>query len=58
MLTKQEFITSQKLGPFKFWRICNSALNISKSAIPPLFNGPEPVIYASDKVKLFAKNFS
>ena len=29
-----------------------------KSAIPPLFNGPEVLSSASDKAKLFAENFS
>ena len=29
-----------------------------KSAIPPVFNGPEVLSSASDKAKLFAKNFS
>ena len=29
-----------------------------KSVIPPLFNGPEVLSSASDKAKLFAKNFS
>ena len=29
-----------------------------KSAIPPLFNGPEVLCSASDKAKLFAENFS
>ena len=37
---------------------CNSVLNKSKSAIPPLFNGREVLSSASDKVKLFAENFS
>ena len=32
--------------------------NKSKSAIPPLFNGPEVLSAASDEAKLFAKNFS
>ena len=32
--------------------------NKGKSAIPPLFNGPEVLSSASDKAKLFAKNFS
>ena len=41
-----------------FWRIANSVLNKVKSAIPPLFNGPEVLSSASDKVKLFAENFS
>ena len=63
MLTKQKSqklvrITSQKLGSRDFWRIANSVLNIGKSAIPPLFNGPEVLSSASDKAKLFAENFS
>ena len=33
-------------------------LNKGKSAIPPLFNRPEVLSSASDKAKLFAKNFS
>ena len=41
-----------------FWRIANSVLNKGKSAIPPLFKGPEVLSSASDKAKLFAKNFS
>ena len=55
--TKQS-ITSQKLGSRDFWRIANSVLNKSKSAIPFLFNRPEVLSSASDKAKLFAKNFS
>ena len=51
----KESITSQKLGSWDFWRITNSVL---KCAIPPLFNGPEVLSSASDKPKLFAKNFS
>ena len=54
----KEFITSQKLGSWDFWRIANSVLNKDKSAIPPPFNGPEVLFSASDKAKLFAKNFS
>ena len=54
----KESITSQKLGPCDFWRIANSILNKCKSAIPPLFNGPEVLSSASDKAKLFAENFS
>ena len=54
----KESITSQKLGSRDFWRIANSVLNKSKSAIPPIFNGPEVLSSASDKAKLFAKNFS
>ena len=54
----KESITSQKLGSHDFWRIANSVLNKGKSAIPPLFNGPEVLSSASDKAKLFAENFS
>ena len=54
----KESITSQKLGSRDFWRIANSVLNKGKSAIPPLFNGPEVLSSASDKAKLSAKNFS
>ena len=43
------------LGTF---RIANSVLTKCKSAIPPLFNGLEVLSSASDKAKLFAKNFS
>ena len=39
-------------------QIANSVLNKGKSAIPPLFNRPEVLSSASDKAKLFAKNFS
>ena len=53
----KESITSQKLGSRNFWRIANSVLNKGKSAIPRLFNGPEVLSSASDKAKLFAKNF-
>ena len=51
-------ITSQKIGSHDFWRIANSVLIKDKSAIPPLFNGPEVLSSASDKAKLFAENFS
>ena len=54
----KESITSQKLGSRDFWRIANSVLNKGKSAIPPLFNGPEVLSSASDKAKLFAEKFS
>ena len=54
----RESITSQKLGSRDFWRIANSVLNKGKSAIPPLFSEPEVLSSASDKAKLFAKNFS
>ena len=54
----KESITSNKLGSRDFWRIANSVLNKGKSAIPPLFNGPEVLSSASDKAKLFAEKFS
>ena len=54
----KESITSQKLGSRDFWRIASSVLNKGKSAIPPLFNGPEVLSSASEKAKLFAENFS
>ena len=54
----KESITSQKLGSRDFWQIANIVLNKGKSAIPPLFNGPEVLSSASDKAKLFANNFS
>ena len=54
----KESIISQKLGSRDFWRIGNSVLNKGKSAIPPLFNGPEVLSSASDKAKLFAENIS
>ena len=44
----KESITCQKLGSCDFWQIANNVLNNGRSAIPPLFNGPE----------LFAENFS
>ena len=51
-------MTSQKLRFRDFWRIANSVLNKGKSAIPPLFNGPEVLSSSSDKTKLFAEKFS
>ena len=54
----KDYITSQKLDSQDLWRIANSVLNKGKSAIPPLFNGSEVLSSASDKAKLFAKNFS
>ena len=54
----KESITSRNLGSRDFWRIANSVLNKGKSAIPPLFNGPEVLSSASGKAKLFDKNFS
>ena len=54
----KESITSQKRASRDFWRIANSVHNKGKSAIPPVFNGPEVLSSASDKAKLFAENFS
>ena len=51
-------ITCQKLGCCDFWRIANSVLSKGKSAIPPLLIGLEVLSSTSDKVKLFAENFS
>ena len=51
-------MTSQNLSPRDFWRIANSVLNIAKSIISPLFNGPELLLSASDKANLFTENFS
>ena len=53
----KESITSHKLGCQDFRQIANSVLK-GKSAIPPLFSRPEVLSSASDKAKLFAKNFS
>ena len=55
---KLAYTTKTKVGSRDFWRIANSVLNQGKSAIPPLFNGPEVLSSASDKAKFFAKNFS
>ena len=54
----KESITSQKLGCQNFWGIANSVLNKGKSAIPPLFNGPDVLSSTADKAKLFDKKFS
>ena len=54
----KESVTSRRLGSKDFWRIAGSILNKGKSAIPPLFNRLEVLSSASDKAKLFAKNFS
>ena len=52
----KESITSQKLDSRDFQQTAN-VFNKDKSAIPPLFNGPEVLSSASDKAKLFAKKF-
>ena len=53
----KESITSQKLGTQDFWQIAKSVLSKDKSAISPLFKSPEVLSSASDKAKLFVKNF-
>ena len=53
-----ESITSQKLCSCGFWWIANSVFDKGKSAIPPQFSCLEVLSSASDKTKLFAKNFS
>ena len=55
---RKQSVISQKLSCRDFWRIANSVLNKGKSAIPPLFNGPEMLSSASDKATLFAEIFS
>ena len=57
MLLKQKSPSSPRFGLWEFWRIANSVLNKGKSAIPPLFSRLEVLSSASDKAKLFAKNF-
>ena len=54
----KESITSKKLGSRHFWQIADSVLNKGKSAIPPLYNGPEVLPSSSDKAKLFPENVS
>ena len=54
----KESMTCQKPGSRDFWQIANSVFNKGKSAIPPLFNSPEVLPFASDKAKLFAESFS
>ena len=54
----KESSASKKLDFLDFWQIANSVLNKGKSAIPQLFNRRKVLSSASDKAKLFAKNFS
>ena len=51
----KESITSQKLGSWDYWRIANSVLNKGKSAIPPLFNGPEVLLKQNYLLKTFPR---
>ena len=53
-----ERTTSQKLGSHDFWQTAYCVLSKSKTAIAPLFNCPQVLHSASDKVKLLARNFS
>ena len=48
----KESITSQQLGFQDFWQIASSVLTKGKSAVPPVFNGPEVLSSASNKAKL------
>ena len=54
----KESITSRKLCYRDSQQIANIVFNKDRSAIPPVFNGPEKLSCASDKAKLFAKLFS
>ena len=53
----KDSITSKKLHSRDFWQIANGVLTRSKSAIPPLINGPEGLASAYGKAKLLARNF-
>ena len=57
MLLKQKSPSIPRKLSLRTWQIANSVLNKGKSFIPPLFNGTELLPSASDKAKLFAKNF-
>ena len=56
MLIKQKSPSLPRNLTLETWQIANSVLNKGKSAITPLFNGPEVLSSASDKAKLFAEN--
>ena len=56
--TTRRYFAYQLIGVRHFWRICNSVLNRAKSAIPPLFNGPDVLSTSTDKAILFARNYS
>ena len=51
-------VAEQRLGSHQFWQIANRILNRSVRSIPTIINGPEVISSASDKAKLFAKNFA
>ena len=57
MLIKEK--NPSPLRNFSLWlRIANSVINKGKSAIRPLFTGPEVSPSVSDKAKFFAENFT
>ena len=59
MLLKQRSpLLSRNVALWTFGELLISVLNKGKSALPLLFNGPEKLSSVSDKVKLFAENFS
>ena len=59
MLIKQESpLLPRNLTLVTFGELSIVFSNKGKSAIPPLFNGPEVLSSASDKAKLFVENFS
>ena len=57
MLIKQRVHHFSETSLARLLANCYSLPNKGKSAIPPLFNGPEGLSSAFDKAKLFAKNF-
>ena len=59
MLLKQKGLSiPRNLAIGTFGKIANSVLNNGRYAIDPIFNGLEALPSASDKAKIFAKNFS
>ena len=53
----KESISFHKLGSQDICQIAKNVLNKGKSAVPTLFNSLEVLSSASDKAKLFVKNF-
>ena len=51
----KDSITSKKLHSRDFWQIANGVLTRSKSAIPPLINGPEGLASAYGKAETFSR---
>ena len=58
LLIKQKGLSLPRNLVLETLQIANSVHNKGKPAIPPLFNNPEVLSSASDKAKLFFKNFS